>query len=277
MVGPAVSSSPPPLADHPDGPDVALVRATATVPGTPEEVWWSVATGAGIGTWFVPASVEERAGGAVVTDHGPFGHSHGVVTTYEPPHRFAYEERGWGTDVPPWRTELLVDPGPDGTCVVRLTSGLTSEGDAYRAAVAATAEGWTGGLRNLRLARSHFPGQEAGGVFVTRSVRAGRDEAWSALLHALGFAEARPGDEVVAAPGAPALAGVVEEVGPAAILLRTTTPAPGLVELSAHAWASTGLLVHAHLFGPAGGAVAQAERPRWDAWLHARFPGARPG
>ncbi len=276
MVGVPVSSSSQPLADHPERPGVALVRATATVHGTPEEVWWSVATGAGIGTWFVPASVEERIGGAVVTDHGPFGHSHGVVTALDPPRRFAWEERGWGTDVPPWRTELLVDPRPEGGCVVRLTSGLTEDGDPYRAAVAATEEGWVGGLRNLRLARTHFPGQTAGGVFVTRSVRAGREEAWAALLAALGVVGATVGDEIAAAPGAPALAGVVEEVGPTSLLLRTTVPAPGLVELSAHSWAATGLLVHAHLFGPAGGAVAQAERPRWDAWLHARFPGARP-
>ncbi|MEV4422450.1 hypothetical protein AB0L40_21110 [Patulibacter sp. NPDC049589] len=295
----------PDLADHPAlDPEAALVRAEAVVAGTPEEVWWSVSTGAGIGTWFVPAQVQQRVGGAVVTDHGSFGHSHGVVTVLEPPWRFAYEERAWGTDVPPWRTELLVEPvdggaggadgasggGADGAggaspaggvaagaaCRVRLTSGLTEEGPVWRAAVAVTEEGWVAGLRNLRLVREHFPGQSAGGVFVVRGVRAGRDEAWAALLRALGFHDAAVGDEIVAVPGAPALAGVVEEVRPTSLLLRTTAPAPGLVELSAHVWTTTSLLVHAHFFGPAGAAVAEAERPRWDAWLHARFPGAQP-
>lgn len=283
----------PSLADHPaDDPDAALVRVRGVVPGTPEEVWWSVATGAGIGGWFVPAKVQERVGGAVVTDHGPFGHSHGTVVAYDPPGtpaggpqddathgplgRFAYEEREWGTEVPPWRTEILVDPGPAGSCVVRLTSGLTEEGDRYRAAVVATEEGWTAGLRNLRLVREHFPGQSAGGVFVVRGVRAGREEAWAALLHALGLADAVEGDEVVGAAGAPLLAGAVEEVRPTSLLLRTTSPAPGLIELSAHTWSSTSLMIHAHLFGPGGPMVAEAERPRWDAWLHARFPGAKP-
>lgn len=288
------------LADHPtDDPDAALVRVRGVVAGTPEEVWWSVATGAGIGAWFVPAKVQARVGGAVVTDHGPFGHSHGVVVAYDPPARpafdpptsdsvdphgpavdrparFAYEEREWGTEVPPWRTEILVEAGAAGTCVVRITSGLTEEGAAYRAAVAATEEGWVAGLRNLRVAREHFPGQIAGGVFVVRGVRAGRDEAWAALLHALGLTDATVGDEVVGAAGAPLLAGVVEEVLPTSLLLRTTSPAPGLVELSAHTWSTTSLMVHAHLFGPGGPMVAEAERPRWDAWLHARFPGARP-
>lgn len=266
----------PLLADHPDGPDVVLVRTSTTVRGTPEEVWWAVATGPGLGTWFVPASVQARVGGAVVTDHGPFGHSHGTVTAYDEPHRFAYEEREWGTEVPPWRTEIVVEPVDDGTCRVRLTSGLIEEGDRYRAAVAGTEEGWVAGLRNLALAREHFPGQPAGGVFVVRGVAAGREEAWAALLDALGLRGARVGDEVLGAAGAPLLAGVVEEVGPTNLLVRTTAPAPGLVELSAHTWRTTSLLLHAHLFGPGGAMVAQAERPRWDMWLHARFPGARP-
>lgn len=266
----------PPLADHPDDEETALVRVRGAVPGTRDEVWWSVATGAGIGGWFVSAKVQGRVGGAVVTDHGPFGHSHGTVVVYDPPRRFAYEEREWGTEVPPWRTELVVEPGADGTCDVRMTSGLTEEGDRYRAAVAATEEGWVAGLRNLRLAREHFPGQTAGTVFVVRGVRAGRAEAWAALLHALGLTDAAVGDEVVGAAGAPLLAGVVEEVLPTSLLLRTSAPAPGLVELSAHTWAATSLMILAHLFGPGGPMVAEAERPRWDAWLHARFPGARP-
>ncbi|WP_169738349.1 SRPBCC family protein [Patulibacter minatonensis] len=267
----------PDLADHPaDDADAVLVRLRATVRGTPEEVWWSVATGAGIGTWYVPAKVQSRVGGAVVTDHGPFGHSHGVVTAYDPPRRFAYEERAWGQEVPPWRTEVLVEPGPGGVCEVRLTSGLTTDGPRYRDAIGLTEEAWVAGLRNLRLAREHFPGQEAGGVFVVRGVRAPQGEAWAALLRALGLADAVVGDEVAATEGAPALAGVVEEVRPTSLLLRTTAPAPGFVELSAHTWTTTSLLVHAHLFGPAGSAVAEAERPRWDAWLHARFPGAKP-
>jgi hypothetical protein len=266
----------PPLADHPDGPDAALVRAEATVPGTPDEVWWSVATGPGIGTWFVPARVEERVGGAVVTDHGPFGFSRGTVVAHESPRRFAYEERDWGADVPPWRTELLVEPAGDGACRVHLTSGVTTGGARHRAQVEATAEGWAAGLRNLRLARTHFPGQEAGSVFVVRAVRQGPEDAWVALVRALGLADAAVGDEVVGAAGAPVLAGVVEEVGRASLLLRTSAPAPGLVELSVHEMASTSFLVHAHLFGAGGPAVAEAERPRWDAWLHARFPGARP-
>lgn len=285
----------PLLADHPaDDPETALVRVSAVVPGTPDEVWWAVATGAGIAGWYAPARVETRVGGAVVTDHGPFGHSRGVVTAHDPPHRFAWEEREWGTDVPPWRTEILVEeclPGASASgdvapavpravgpaCTVRLTSGVTEEGPTWAPAVAATEEGWAAGMRNLRLARTHFPGRPAGGFMVVRGVRASRAEAWAALLVTLGAGDADPGDEVRHGAGAPPLAGIVEAVGPTSLLLRTSVPAPGMVELSAHDFEVPSLLVHAHFFGPAGSAQAEAARPRWDAWLHARFPGPRPG
>jgi uncharacterized protein YndB with AHSA1/START domain len=72
-----------------------LVRTEIEVPGTPEEVWAAIATGPGIACWFVPAEVDERVGGEIVTHHGPYGDSKGVVTAWEPPRRFAYEEADW--------------------------------------------------------------------------------------------------------------------------------------------------------------------------------------
>jgi uncharacterized protein YndB with AHSA1/START domain len=41
------------------------------VAGTPEQVWQAIATGQGITGWFVPAKVEERAGGAIELHFGP--------------------------------------------------------------------------------------------------------------------------------------------------------------------------------------------------------------
>jgi hypothetical protein len=40
-----------------------FVRTAIEVPGTPDEVWDAIATGPGIASWFVPAEVDERAGG----------------------------------------------------------------------------------------------------------------------------------------------------------------------------------------------------------------------
>ncbi len=43
--------------------DSRSIELEVEVPGTPEEVWAAVATGPGIGSWFVPSTVEEHEGG----------------------------------------------------------------------------------------------------------------------------------------------------------------------------------------------------------------------
>ena len=68
-------------------PDERAAQVSAhqvEVPGTPEEVWQAIATGPGIATWFAPAEVDERVGGRIVTDHGPYGRSEGVVKERDP-------------------------------------------------------------------------------------------------------------------------------------------------------------------------------------------------
>ncbi|NLS10019.1 hypothetical protein HGQ17_08415 [Nesterenkonia sp. MY13] len=71
--------------DSEDGRRRAVLEAE--VPGTPEGVWAAIATGPGIEALFVPASVEEREGGKIVTHHGDYGDSEGTITAWEPPHR----------------------------------------------------------------------------------------------------------------------------------------------------------------------------------------------
>ena len=136
-----------------------LVRAEIEVPGTPEEVWEAIATGPGIACWFVPAEVDERVGGEIVTHHGPYGDSRGVVTGWEPPRRFAYEERDWAEGAPPWATEILVEARAGGTCLVRLVSGVFSGGEDWGDDIDATEAGWQFGLENLRLYLTHFAGR----------------------------------------------------------------------------------------------------------------------
>ena len=38
------------------------IQVDIEVPGTPEEVWQTIATGPGISAWFVPATFEEEGG-----------------------------------------------------------------------------------------------------------------------------------------------------------------------------------------------------------------------
>ena len=58
------------------------IHAEIEVPGTPEQVWEAIATGPGITAWFMPARVEERAGGEIVHGHETGFSSTGKVTAW---------------------------------------------------------------------------------------------------------------------------------------------------------------------------------------------------
>src|SRR4029079_10605598 len=66
------------------------IQVEIEVPGTPEEVWQAIATGNGFTAWFTRGEIEEREGGTV-THYMGGGESKGVVTAWQPPHRFATE------------------------------------------------------------------------------------------------------------------------------------------------------------------------------------------
>ena len=87
------------------------IELEVEVPGTPEQVWEAIATGPGITAWFVPAEVDEREGGSVALDIMGNGMApSGVVTAWDPPRRFVYEEDGpFGPDSPRLATEWLVE------------------------------------------------------------------------------------------------------------------------------------------------------------------------
>jgi uncharacterized protein YndB with AHSA1/START domain len=176
--------------------DDRTVRAEVDVPGTPEEVWAAIATGPGITAWFVPAEVEEREGGAVRLHFGPLGDDEGIVTAWDPPRHVAF--RG-GDGV---AHEVTVEARSGGMCLVRLVNhGFTSDWDDELDAVG---DGWRKHLHQLRLYRTHFPGERCATVYVTGSAAGPPAEALAALTAALDMPAApAPGERVaVAAPGA---------------------------------------------------------------------------
>ncbi len=264
----------------PTDPTARVSSHEVDVPGSPEEVWRAVATGPGIGTWFVPAQVEEREGGRIVTDHGPYGKSEGVVTVWEPPHRFAYEEAGWNPargDAPPWATELRVEGRDGGVCRVRLVSGFFTGGEGWEEHLDSTHEGWEAALRNLRLSLTHFPAGTAASMTATGTVgHRTPDDVARELFAALGLAGVGL-DAPVRAPGdAPALSGSVVHADPRAVTVRTAEPWPGLVEFGVFGFNGATVAVRGHLFGGDAGPVAEREGPRWTAWLAAHVAGFTP-
>jgi uncharacterized protein YndB with AHSA1/START domain len=261
-----------------DNPDARVVRVEVEVPGTPEEVWEAIATGPGLECWFVPADVEGREGGTIKTDHGPFGESTGTVTAWEPPHRFAYEERDWHPDrpgPPPWATEILVEARSGGTCVVRLASGLFSDAAGWEDEIDPTEDGWRQGLQNLRLYMTHYRGLPCSSLFVLSETEASPDSAWNAVADGLGLRAAREGEAVETASGAPSVRGVVERMDERGIVVRTEEPAPGLMEVFAFDFKGPTLIfVRGYLYGDAGPDAVRREEPVWREWLTERLPGA---
>src|SRR5258705_12397736 len=76
-----------------DGSGRRWVQGEVEGPGTPEEVWRAIATGAGISAWFVPAVFAEKGGKPVslTLSFGPGMDSVAKITIWDPPHRFAAE------------------------------------------------------------------------------------------------------------------------------------------------------------------------------------------
>lgn len=258
--------------------DARVVRVEVEVPGTPEEVWEAIATGPGLECWFVPADVEGREGGRITTDHGPFGESTGTVTAWEPPHRFAYEERDWHPDrpdPPPWATEILVEARAGGTCVVRLASGLFSDATGWEDEIDPTEDGWRQGLENLRLYLTHYRGLPCSSLFVLSETSASAAAAWEAVAGGLRLLDASPGEGVQAAAGAPRLRGQVESVDERRIAIRVEEPAPGLMEVFAFDFKGPTLVfVRGYLYGDAGPEAVAREEPVWREWLATRLPSA---
>jgi uncharacterized protein YndB with AHSA1/START domain len=261
-----------------DNPDARVVRVEVEVPGTPEEVWEAIATGPGLECWFVPAEVDGREGGTIKTDHGPFGESTGTVTAWEPPHRFAYEERDWHPDrpaPPPWATEILVEARSGGTCVVRLASGLFSSAAGWEDEIDPTEDGWRQGLQNLRLYMTHYRGLSCSSLFVLSETVASPNSAWEAVAGGLGLLGARVGQSVETASGAPTVRGVVERADERGIVVRAEEPAPGLVEVFAFDFKGPTLIfVRGYLYGDAGPEAVGREEPVWREWLADTLPGA---
>src|SRR5260221_8246359 len=101
------------------------VQVEVEVPGTPEEVWQAIATGAGISSWFVPTEFEERDGKpvAVTLNFGPGMESRSVVTAWDPPRMWAAQGEGWGGS-PGIADEWSVEARADGPYPADLSHAL---------------------------------------------------------------------------------------------------------------------------------------------------------
>lgn len=253
------------------------IQVEIEVPGTPEEVWQAIATGPGISAWFVPAEFEEEGGKpvAVKLDFGPAMDSRSVVTAWDPPRLFAREGAGWVPGSPSIATEFSVEARSGDVCIVRVVQSLFSSTDDWDGQLTGAEEGWPGIARILRLYLTHFRGQRSAIMQLMAPVPGTAAEAWEALTAALGLNGVSVGQRWAAPAGAPALGGVVENVGesPYGALLRLDQPGPGTAALGTIEFGDAVFATMSfYLYGDqAAGTVARVT-PLWQAWLQERLP-----
>ena len=134
------------------------VQVEVEVPGTPEQVWQAIATGPGVGAWFVPTEMDGRVGGTVTSHFGGGMDSVSTITEWDAPHRFV-KEGSWGPNAPTVATEWTVEARGGGTCIVRVVHSLFAETDDWDNQLTGVESGWPSFFRILRLYLEHFAGQ----------------------------------------------------------------------------------------------------------------------
>jgi len=248
------------------------VQVEVEVPGTPEQVWQAIATGPGVGAWFVPTEMDGRVGGTVTSHFGGGMDSVSTITEWDAPHRFV-KEGSWGPKSPTMATEWIVEARDGGTCVVRVVHSLFADTDDWDNQLTGVESGWPTFFRILRLYLERFAGQPSSNIQLIAMPPA--TGAWDKLTDALNLAGAAPGERRDAGDGAPLLSGIVESVNAAGkphTLLRVDVPAPGAVFASAFpAGEKAYITVSFYFYGDTAAAVVERDEPAWTAWMKNLF------
>jgi uncharacterized protein YndB with AHSA1/START domain len=252
------------------------VQVEVEVPGTVEEVWRAIATGAGISSWFVPAKFEERDGKpvAITLNFGAGMDSRSEITKWDPPRVFAAQGEGWG-GAPPIADEWSVEAIGGGKCIVRIVHSLFASTDDWDNQLEGTESGWPAFFRILKLYLTHFRGHRSA-IMQWLAPAAGTEaDAWDALTTSLGLKGASAGQRFTAPSNVPPLSGAVEHVSqsPYNALLRLEQPGPGAAALGVVSFGgATMVTLSFYMYGDHSEATVAHETPRWQAWIQAEFP-----
>src|SRR5262249_6280251 len=251
------------------------VAIEVEVPGTPEEVWQAIGTGAGVSSWFMPTDIEERVGGEIKGGLGPERQAGGRGSEWEPPRRPGGWAPGMAPCAPPVATEWIVEARAGGTCVVRVVHSLFAATDDWDEQLSGTESGWPGFLRVLRLYLEKFKGQPAATAQVMTLTRLPVADVWDRLVGAFGLAGKSAGARFESAEGVPALSGEVRRPGAPGdeqVLLLLDGPGPGVARFGTRAMSAVAVvLATLYFYGDAAAATAAREDAPWRAWMSQTF------
>lgn len=256
-----------------------FVQVEVEVPGTPEQVWDAIATGPGVSAWFVPTTVEERVGGAVLASFGPGMDSVSTITEWNPPAKFVAESSDeTGPDGPSIATEWIVEAKAGGTCTVRVVHRWFADTDQWDKQVEGYEGGWPGFFRILRMYLTYFPGQKSKAFQVTGFAAEPKGEAWKALTDKLGLpAASNIGDTIASSHETLHMEGTVENIGEGdhaeLLLLKVDKPFTGVAHLFGMPMGGQVIIsLSFYLFGDDAEAKAAEEQSKWAAFINDNFP-----
>ncbi len=250
------------------------IRTEIEVPGTPDEVWAAIATGPGISSWYVPHTVEERSGGAMLASFGPGMDAPGRVAAWEPPDRVVFDS---GEGVDGLAFEWMVEARDGGTCIVRLVNSGFGSGAEWDDQYNAMRDGWQLFLCNLRLHLEHFRGRQATALLPMAVWNAPQPQAWRELCRRLGIdSQLGVGDRVdIELSDGLGLTGTVAARGDHSVSLLLVGPAEGTAFIAAEgAGEQTSVSIWSYLYGDDRETLAARDATRWSDWLEANAPSA---
>lgn len=253
------------------------VQIETVVPGTPEQVWQAIASGPGISAWFVPTTLEGKAGGEMSMDYGGGMLATAKITEWRPPFRFAADAPGWAPGMPSMATEWSVQALDGGTCKVRVVHSLFASTDDWDSQLTGTESGWPSYFRVLRRYLERFAGQASAQVVTNAMSGEPVAAVWARLAAALGTSAPRAGQRftLTVAPGH-TLAGVIESIDPQgaghSVFAHLDKPRAGTLFLGAFACGGAMASLQAYLYGGDAAHVADGLRPPVTSWLAGLFP-----
>lgn len=256
------------------------VEMDVLVPGTPEQVWHAIATGAGNAAWFVKGDIEPKVGGEFRLDFGQGTATTGQVTQWEPPHAFGYVEREWAPNAPPVATEITITARANNTCVVRMVHSLFTSTDDWNDQVEGFESGWPGFFAVLRVYLEHFADENAASFIAMTPTPADALSTWLRLLDALALSGANVGERRTASSGPESWSGIVEHVYQDAqqryVLLHLDAPSPGVALIGVSdsnlaATSGTNVSVCRYFYGDDATVRATESEVSWRAWLARTF------
>jgi uncharacterized protein YndB with AHSA1/START domain len=232
------------------------------VDATPEQVWEAIATGPGLGSWFLGDSeIEPRQGGTWKWSFGGWT-DESTVSTWDPPNRLVTT----GNENLPHgikhQFDYTVQPREGGGSAIRYVHSGAFDGDDWETEYEAMSEGDPMYLFKLVQYLNHFPGRLGAKVDAFGPNVPDREEAMTAFRRGLGLADdVATGDRVSLTPaGVDPIRGEVDHVSPHFIGVL----ADDAIYRFIHGFAGETLVGH-HIFAP--GANRERLESEWGAWL----------